>query len=166
MRELTVPSCPNCGSSSFVKVAPARSGCAYCGTTRAQAERTLEWIRCARCGADNERSASYCKMCGAALTVRWRAASSGRIDPAVVSILCTVAGLLFFPVVGGVVGVVLGHRALGQARAGGGSEELARIAIAVGWIGVMLSLVPACLGLGTWGVGACASLFDVLVEVR
>jgi hypothetical protein len=166
LRELTASGCTNCGSTTLVKFAPARFRCAYCGTTRAQEERVLERIRCSRCGVDNERFASYCKMCGAALTTRWRPVSSGRIDPAVVSILCTVLGLLFVPVAGGVLGVVLGHRALRQAQAGGGSEELARIAIAAGWIGIVLSLVPVCLGLGTWGVGTCASLFDALVEVR
>jgi hypothetical protein len=163
--------CPNCGSTDFDEIGPHKHRCAYCGTVLRTRERTPDRVRCPRCGSDNTRGDRYCKQCGAALA---RAMPIGltRIDPALLSIIATVMGLLFIPLLGGVLGLILGYRALRQARAGGGasgSEELARAAVVVGWIGVAFTVLPLCAIVGISGVqlgySLCNGLFEALTDI-
>jgi hypothetical protein len=126
-----------------VEVGPNELKCAYCGSAVSQDTG----VRCPRCGLDNERGAHYCSQCGLALT-KWTSPERPKRDLALISIGATVVGSLFVPVGGAILGLFLAYKAREQARAAGGwsgSEELARIAIAVGWIGLGVSLLPLCL---------------------
>lgn len=72
-----------------------------------------------------------------------RPATRPQRDPALTSILVTIIGSLFVPLLGAAVGFFLAYRALREARAGrGGGERLARAAVVVGWCGIALVSVP------------------------
>jgi uncharacterized membrane protein len=163
--------CPNCGSTDFGEIGPHKHRCAYCGTVLTSHERTPDPVRCPRCGSDNARGDRYCKQCGAALA-RALPIDLTRTDPALVSIVATVMGSLFIPLLGGVLGLILGYRALRQARAGGGasgSEKLAKAAVVVGWIGVASTVLPLCAIVGISGVqlgySICDGLFEAITDI-
>jgi hypothetical protein len=139
--------CPNCGSGDFCEIAPNRHRCAYCGTIMTSRDRPPDRVRCPRCGFENERGDRYCNQCGATLAGLARARITRR-DPALVSIIVTVAGSMFVPLMGAIIGLILAYKALRDARADGGqarSEKLARTAVIVGWGGVAFGVLPLCL---------------------
>jgi predicted RNA-binding Zn-ribbon protein involved in translation (DUF1610 family) len=171
LSDVSFVECPNCGSTEFVEITPHKHRCAYCGTVLTSRERAPDLVRCPRCGSDNARGDRYCKQCGAAL-YRATPIDFTRTDPALVSIIATVMGSLFMPLLGGVLGLVLGYRALRQARAGGGgsgSEKLAKAAVVVGWIGVAFTVLPLCMMVGVSGAqlgySICEGLFDALSNI-
>lgn len=83
-----------------------------------------------------------------------------------VSIVVTVVGTMMLSFIGGALGLYLAYKALREAQESGQSEQLARIAVGIGWISVILSVLPMCLGFGVWGMGICSStggaIFDGL----
>ena len=171
MSDVSILECPNCGSTDFSEIGPHKHRCAYCGTVLTSRERTPDLVRCPRCGSDNARGDRYCKQCGAALA-RTTPIDLTRTDPALVSIIVTVVGALFMPLLGGVLGLVLGYRALRQARAGNGgsrSEKLAKAAVVVGWIGVAFTVLPLCAIVGISGVqlgySICNGLFEAITDI-
>ena len=162
--------CPNCGSGDFCEIAPNKHRCAYCGTIMASPGRPPDRVRCPQCGFENERGDRYCNQCGAALASPARAQST-KLDPALVSIIVTVAGSMFVPFMGGIVGLILAYRALREARADGGragSEKLARTAVIVGWGGVAVCVLPLCLMVtasgAQMGITVCGDLFHALSD--
>ena len=170
MSEMHVLECPNCGSGDFCEIAPNRHRCAYCGTLMTSPGRPPDRERCPQCGFENERGDRYCNQCGAALAGPARARST-RLDPALVSIIVTVAGSMFVPFMGGIVGLILAYRALREARADGGqarSEKLARTAVIVGWGGVAVCVLPLCLMVtasgAQMGITVCGDLFHALSD--
>ena len=170
MSEVNLLECPNCGSTDFVEVAPRKHRCAYCGTTLTLPETKPKLVQCPRCGFENERGVRYCNNCGASLVSWARPFARAKRDPALTSILVTAIGSFFVPLVGAIVGLVLAYRALREARAGGGgSEKLARIAVIVGWCGVVLGLLPLCITVITSGAqvgySLCNELFQALPDV-
>ena len=171
MSDASFVACPNCGSTDLDEIGPRKHRCAYCGTVLTARERTPDRVRCPRCGSDNARGDRYCKQCGAALA-RALPIDLTRTDPALVSIIATVVGSLFIPLLGGVLGLVLGYRALRQARAGGGgsgSEKLAKAAVVAGWIGVAFTALPLCAIVGISGVqlgySICNGLFEAITDI-
>jgi predicted RNA-binding Zn-ribbon protein involved in translation (DUF1610 family) len=171
LSDVSVLECPNCGSTDFRELGPHKHRCAYCGTVLTVRERTPDRVRCPRCGSDNARGDRYCKQCGAALAWAMPIGLT-RTDPALVSIIATVMGLLFIPLLGGVLGLILGYRALRQARAGGGaagSEKLAKAAVVVGWIGVASTVLPLCAIVGISGAqlgySLCNGLFKAITDI-
>jgi RNA polymerase subunit RPABC4/transcription elongation factor Spt4 len=173
--DASIRQCPNCGSTRFVHFAPNRRECAYCGTLLElprrpeTAARTM--IRCVRCGTNNEPDARYCASCGATLSVLlW---GRGRqLDPAVLSLLVTVVGSMFVPLGGAILGLILGYRALREARAGedaGQGKRMATIAVTVGWLFIAFSVVPLCIGVASWGVPlgftVCEGLFGAVSDM-
>jgi heme/copper-type cytochrome/quinol oxidase subunit 2 len=78
------------------------------------------------------------------------------------SILVTILGWFFLPVISAVIGLILAYRARKQARTTygrSGSERLARTAIIIGWVGIGIGLVPLILTLAvagfSWGFTLC-----------
>jgi hypothetical protein len=127
-------------------------------------------VRCPQCGFENERGDRYCNQCGAALAGPAPARIT-RLDPALVSIIVTVAGSMFVPLMGGIVGLILAYRALREARTDGGqarSEKLARTAVIVGWGGVAVCVLPLCLMVtasgAQMGITVCGDLFHALSD--
>ena len=171
MNDVSFLECPNCGSTEFVEIAPHKHRCAYCGTVLRSRGRTPDLVRCPRCGFDNERADRYCNRCGAAL-VPGLSGTRVTVDPALISIIATIVGSLFFSLLGGAVGLFLAYRALQQARATGGtsgSEKLAKTAVIVGWIGVAAGVLPLCMILPISGVqfgySFCDELFQELLDM-
>ena len=160
--------CPNCGSSSFDHLSAGQLRCTYCGTVLEPSQVTHAVTVCPECQTENDLEARFCRTCGAALSER--AAPAGidlsRIDPAVGSIVATVVGSMLFPLVGAALGLYLGYRALRSARDAGSSTQLAKIAIAIAWIGLALQVVPIVFGAGMWGVSFCASALDSVLGFR
>ena len=161
--------CPNCGSTDFVEVTPRQHRCAYCGTVLTLPEAGPELVTCPHCGFDNERGDRYCNNCGRTL-VSWaepaERAKRVKRDPAVTSIIVTVVGSFFLPIVGAILGLVLAYKALREARAGGwGSEKTARTAVIVGWGGIALGLLPLCMAMTTSGTQLGYSLCNNLLQM-
>lgn len=170
MSEMHVLECPNCGSGDFREIAPNRHRCAYCGTIMTSRDRPPDRVRCPQCGFENERGDRYCNQCGAALAGPARARSTRR-DPALVSIIVTVAGSMFVPLMGAIIGLILAYKALRDARADGGqarSEKLAKTAVIVGWGGVAFGVLPLCLMVtasgAQMGITVCGDLFHALSD--
>ena len=170
MSDVSSLECPNCGSTDFDQIALNKQRCAYCGTVLMTREETGDQVRCLRCGSRNDLEASYCRNCGAAL-VAWSPVRRAKADPALVSIIVTVAGSFVVPIAGAVVGLILGYKALREARAGEtqrGSEKLARTAVIVGWVFVVFGVVPLCMVVVMpgvqLGVSACEELAQMLME--
>jgi rubredoxin/uncharacterized membrane protein len=168
--EVSVFECPNCGGTDFAQLTQSRRRCAYCGTVLTSREVKLEVVRCTRCGFDNERGDRYCNNCGGSL-VRWVPTTKPkkRMDPALVSILVSVVGSLFIFMGGPILGLVLGYRALREARVGGGGdrpERRAKTAVVVGWIVLASTVLPFCLSAMMpgveWGCSACQGFFEEL----
>lgn len=75
---------------------------------------------------------------------------------------------MFVPIGGAILGLFLAYKARDQARATGGtggSQDLARIAILVGWVGLGISVIPMCLfplmmG-GQIGLSICSGMRDL-----
>jgi len=159
--------CPNCGSSSFVQIAPRRYECTYCGTmlTLPDEETKAERVVCPHCGGLNERSDRYCNSCGRllkGLTLKGR-----KIDPALLSIIVTIGGSLFVPLGAAVVGLILGYKALRDTRARPGQEQrerLARAAVVTGWIVLASSVLPLCAVGSMSGVRGICSLWERVLE--
>jgi DNA-directed RNA polymerase subunit RPC12/RpoP len=138
--------CPNCGGTNFEDITPSRHRCVYCGTvlTSRELEKSPDLARCPYCGYENVRGVRYCNQCGKTLT-GWLTTFFKNSDPAVVSIIVTVVGtfVLPLPLVGAIIGLVLGYKALKSAREGGGnSEKLAKSAVIVGWVVLACTILP------------------------
>jgi hypothetical protein len=165
LSEVNFRTCPNCGSTDFVEIAPRQRQCTYCGTTLTlpepkSSETTHVLVKCPYCGFDNERDNRYCNNCGRRL--------APKRDPAVTSMVVTIVGFFAFPIVSAVAGLVLGYKALREARAGGGgSEKLARIAVIVGWIGLASPFCLMMTAMGAqFGYSLCGVLIQMLSDIR
>lgn len=165
--------CPNCGSTDLAEIERNKHQCTYCGTVLATREIKPDLVKCPRCGFDNERGDRYCNDCGKVL-VSWApvVAESTKMDPAILSILVSVVGSFFIPFVGPVVGLILGYKALKDARDGGmgeKSEKRAKAAIVIGWLIIVSSILPLCLAMGMpavqSGCSLCEGLFDELLNM-
>lgn len=164
MSDISLLSCPNCGSTEFTETTPDVHRCDYCGTIlRSPQERpeTRVVVICPRCGSENPRGTRYCSECGQSLT-DWLPREVKQLDPATLSILVTILGWFFLPVISAVIGLILAYRARKQARTTygrSGSERLARTAIIIGWVGIGIGLVPLILTLAvagfSWGFTLC-----------
>ena len=175
MNDVSILECPNCGSTDLIKVKQNKHRCAYCGTVlteKSQVAAAPRADKCPRCGFENERGDRYCNDCGRPLVKMTapigRSKKTG-ISPANLSILVSIVGSLFIPFGGPVLGLILGYKALGDARDGGKgekSEKQAKTAIAIGWAIVAFSLVMMCIAMGMptvqSGCSMCQSLFDEL----
>ena len=163
MSDTSFQICPNCGGADFVEIAPRQRQCAYCGTSLTlpetkPSETKVALVGCPYCGFGNERGDRYCNNCGQRLVTRR--------DPAITSIFVTIAGFFAFPIVSAIVGLVLGYKALREARAGGGNEKLAKTAVIVGWIGLALPFCLAMTLMGTqFGYSLCGVLFQIWRDV-
>ena len=65
---------------------------------------------------------------------------------AIASLVASILGLTFIPVLGGIAGVILGYVARNQIRESGGAvggEGLAKAGLIIGWVGIGL-FVTAC----------------------
>jgi predicted RNA-binding Zn-ribbon protein involved in translation (DUF1610 family)/uncharacterized membrane protein len=172
LSDVSLWECPNCGSTDFAEIAPHRHQCAYCGTVLTSHETASHLVRCPRCGFDNEQATRYCANCGRSLVGWTLLEGKKKTDPAVISIIATFAGSLVMPIGGAILGLILGYRALREARATdgrSGSESLARVAVILGWAGIAVSVLPLCMVLTMSGVqggySACAELFHMLSDM-
>jgi hypothetical protein len=164
--DFDVMECPNCGGADFEDIAPSRHRCIYCGTvlTSRESERAPDLVKCPHCGYENARGARYCNRCGKRL-LGWLTVFFHDADPAVISIIVTLVctAVIPLPLVGAIIGLVLGYQALKSARAGGGnSEKLAKWAVAIGWVVLACTILPLCLVFGSSGVQAAYSACDGL----
>ena len=162
--------CPNCGSGDFREIAPNKHRCAYCGTIMTSSGRPPDRVRCPQCRFENERGDRHCNQCGAALAGPARARST-RLDPALVSIIVTVAGSMFVPLMGAIVGLILAYKALRDVRADdrqARSERLARTAVIVGWGGVAVGVLPLCLMVtasgAQMGITVCGDISQAVMD--
>lgn len=90
---------------------------------------------------------------------------------AVISLIASILGLTLFPTVGSIVGLILGYMARKQIRQSGGwmgGEGLAKAGIILGWIGIGLTVLIACIaiallvmGIAIPGIGVCAALGNI-----
>ncbi len=160
--------CPNCGSTSFARIAPHEYECTYCGTMLMlpEDETKPERVVCPHCGGLNERGDRYCNNCGRPLR-GWLLRKGKKIDPALLSIIVTVGGSLILPLGSAIVGLILGYKALKDARTGPGQEQrerLARAAVVIGWIVLASSVLPVCAFGGMSGVERICSLCEAVPE--
>lgn len=169
MDDVSVFECPNCGGTDFARLTQNRRRCVYCGTVLTSREVKPEVVRCTRCGFDNERGDRYCNNCGASLVSWAPVARTKKMDPALLSIIVSVVGALFIFMAGPIVGLVLGYRALREARASGAGdrrERRAKAAVVVGWIVLASTVLPFCLSAMMpgveWGCSACQGFFEEL----
>jgi hypothetical protein len=122
-----------------------------------------------RCGFDNDPGNLRCSKCGATLSVQPKIAGR-KITPATASILVTVLGSMFIWVAGPVLGLILGYKALSEAREGGSlaEEKQARTAVIIGWVFIAFNLLVVCLMFVTpWveaGISACGGLVGELAN--
>ena len=164
--------CPNCGSTDLEEISRYEHRCLFCGSVLKPRVPPREWVaptyvKCPTCGFDNDRGSRYCSECGTVLA-RWAPVVRTRADPALVSIIVSIAGVMTLPF-GAIIGLVLAYRALREARdtnEASGSESLARTAVTVGWIGIAFHAIPLCLVLLfsgsslSWTI--CSGLLDGL----
>jgi phage FluMu protein Com len=157
----------------LVEIERNKNQCTYCGTILATRETKPDLVKCPRCGFDNERGDRYCNNCGKVL-VSWApvVAESKKMDPATLSILVSAVGSFFIPFGGPVVGLILGYKALRDARNssfGEKSEKRAKVAIAIGWGILILSTLPICMAMGMpvvqSGCSFCQGLLDKLSNI-
>jgi DNA-directed RNA polymerase subunit RPC12/RpoP len=167
MDDVSAWECPNCGGNALMEIALDKYRCTYCGTILTPHKTTLSQTRCPHCGLDNERGDGYCDYCGAMLA--GQAFRISKIDLAVISLVATFFGSMFIPLVGPILGLILGYKALQDARAGDekkGSERLAQVAVGAGWVVTAMSVLPLCLFPGMagiqWGCSICERLFEML----
>lgn len=159
--------CNNCGGAGLAEISPDEWRCEYCGTTLKLSRMEPSLFNCPRCTFENEPGARYCNQCGLALE-KWVSREKPKADLAIASILATVLGSFFVPVGGAILDLILAYKARVQAQASGcrsGSAEFARIAIAVGWIGLAIGLFPLCilpamLG-GQMGLSICGGMTEL-----
>jgi hypothetical protein len=87
-------------------------------------------------------------------------------DPAVVSILVTVIGSFLLSIIGPVVGLYLGYKALAGARSIGDvrGEKSARTAIAVAWIFIAFNGLSLCLPIGLFGLRTVSALIAEVLQ--
>ena len=151
MSDVNFLECRNCGSTDLVEIERNKHQCTYCGTVLTTRETQPDLIKCPRCKFDNERGDRYCNNCGRVL-VSWApvVAESKKMDPATLSMIVSIVGSFFIPFGGPVVGLILGYKALKDARDNGTekSEKRAKIAIGVGWFIIVFSMLPLCLAMG------------------
>ncbi|MCP4544754.1 MAG: DUF4190 domain-containing protein [Chloroflexi bacterium] len=152
MSDVNFWECPNCGSTNLIEIERNKHQCTYCGTVLAAREAKPDPAKCPRCRFDNEHGDRYCNNCGQVL-VNWApvVAETKKMNPATLSILVSAVGSFFIPFGGPVVGLILGYKALRDARNGGwGSknEKRAKVAIAIGWFILVFSMLPICLAMG------------------
>jgi uncharacterized membrane protein len=164
-----VSNCPNCGSSAFEEVAPDRKRCMYCGTVLKVHKPPPGPVTCPHCGFENERGDRYCSNCGQSLLSWTPVKEINKLDPALLSIIVSLAGSFIMPPIGGIVGLVLGYRALKDAQNRGMGEEAekrAKAAVVVGWVvlGAMAALPCSMAGMSgvRWGCSLCNRMFDEL----
>ena len=139
--------CPNCGSSQFLRAGPDRWECAYCGTQFVEEREAV---------TPDEPPLVY------RVPVRRR-----RMSLAAWSIIASVVGLFSVPLLGPIVGLYLGYRALAEARSGGQEQEgLARAAVILGWVVLAASVLPFCFLGGSWVEGLCSSLTESLFKLQ
>jgi uncharacterized protein DUF4190/zinc ribbon protein len=97
---------------------------------------------CPQCGRPLSQEPKFCPSCGRRLS-DW-VARAGRLEGyAVASIICAVAGLFALPVVGPILGIVFGKKALRNIDNDPSLEGagLAQAGVIVGWVGLLVSLV-------------------------
>jgi len=91
-----------------------------------------------------------------------KVSGSSKLDPAVVSILVSLVGNSIFPVLGAVIGLALGYRALKEATTLA-MEKRARLAIGLGWVILGLAFVTICLAMAApvlqFGCSICSELY-------
>ena len=147
---------PNCGGSDFVEISAHKHRCAYCGTALTVHEPKAEsvLVTCPHCGSENERGDRYCNNCGK--TLGWTLAV-GKIDPAI--IITTVVGSSFLPIGAAILGLILGHKALREARAGGEGNEV------IGWIGLAYTALPFCILLGGIWAEIASEIINGLIDI-
>ncbi|MGZ4128322.1 MAG: DUF4190 domain-containing protein [Actinomycetota bacterium] len=103
---------------------------------------------CSNCGRDLSPSAVACPNWGhpgpGAPAVVAAAARSGRIEGfAIASLACSVAGFVFIPIIGSILGIVFGgvarkHIAEDPSLEG---DSLARAGTIVGWVGIGVAVL-------------------------
>lgn len=147
--------CPNCASTDFEQVDVARYRCTYCGaclSTSSQPppppplprEAAPPPVKCPRCGHENAFGDQFCNNCGRVLV--GKVTGSSKLDPAVISVIVSLVGNAIFPVIGAVIGLFLGYRALKEATTPE-MEKRARLAIGLGLLILALSIVMMCLAM-------------------
>jgi uncharacterized protein DUF4190 len=98
---------------------------------------------CPQCGRPLNQEPRFCPSCGRRLWGEVSKYASRLEGYAVASIVCAVAGLVALPVVGPVLGIVFGKRALRNIETDPSLEGagLAQAGVIVGWVGLLVSLV-------------------------
>lgn len=104
---------------------------------------------CQHCGMQNHDNTYRCEDCGALLHLN--DPTAGMMFPqnsglAIASLVCSIVGLVMCPLIGQIVGLVLGYKAKRQIAASGGvllGEEMASAGIIIGWIGIGLVALQA-----------------------
>jgi hypothetical protein len=107
---------------------------------------------CPQCGQPLPQEPKFCPSCGRRL---WGEAAkyASRLEGyALASIVCAVAGLFALPVVGPILGIVFGKKALANIDDDPTLEGagLAQAGVIVGWVGLIVSLVVVVLFLGAF----------------
>lgn len=104
-------------------------------TENPEGDISTDMRTCPYCLADIPASAVMCKHCG-----RKSAPRPGRIcGRAAASLVFAILGFLFFPLIGSILGIVLGKKAkmeIYESQGNLGGEGMAIAGIVVGWIGV------------------------------
>ena len=84
---------------------------------------------------------------------------------AIGSLIASILGVTFLPLIGSIIGVILGYmakRQIEESMGELGGEGLAKAGIIVGFVGIGLSVLAGCIillaGLGVGGCTACGSL--------
>ncbi len=93
---------------------------------------------------------------------------------AIASLVLSILGLVgVLPLIGSILGVILGNSARGEIARSAGSltgEEMARIGVILGWVGLALWAVGFVCALlilgGSIGLGVCSAILESLIESR
>lgn len=86
---------------------------------------------------------------------------------AIISLIAGIVGILFLPVIGGIVAVITGYKARDEIRESAGTvggEGMATAGLVLGWIGIGLWAIGLCIGclfaaLIVLGIGVSDSSF-------
>jgi hypothetical protein len=86
---------------------------------------------------------------------------------AIVSLVASVLGLTYIPIIGSIVAVVTGPMAKNEISASGGSiggEGLATAGQVIGWVGLVGAMIGLCVGGTFFLLSLCATLFGVATQ--